>query len=112
MLAEAADRLVQVGIVTSGDAREADQTAGKRAYTGVKGLGWVTWEYFLMLLGVQGVKADMHIRDFVTRALDRTVSAHEAHHLVTEAAHQLDVSPTALDHAVWAHQRSRGPRPS
>lgn len=40
-----------------------------RAYTSVKGLGLVTAEYFLMHLGVDGVKADRMIVRFVNRAL-------------------------------------------
>lgn len=58
----------------------------KRAYTDVRGLGDVTYEYFTMLLGQPGVKADTMVRGFVDAALKeqrmRPVSADEARELV------------------------------
>lgn len=87
----------------------------KKAYTGVKGLGWVTFEYFLMLLGVPGVKADTMIRGFIAEALDvdkDAVSAHHARALVVHAHQEIwpehdGPSLTAYDHGLWLYQRSR-----
>jgi hypothetical protein len=77
--------------------------AHRGAYTGVRGLGPVTWEYLLMLLGHPGVKADTWIRRFVADAIGREPEASEAGSLVKAAATALSVEPTDLDHAIWRH---------
>lgn len=78
----------------------------KRAYTAVHGLGPVTWEYLGMLLGKPGVKADRWILRFVSRGLGRDLSPTEARSLLHEVADHLDATPTELDHAIWAYERS------
>lgn len=85
--------------------------ATKRAYTSVRGLGWITYEYFTMLLGKPGVKADTMICRFINEALMKEglnpVDSHRARHLV-EMAHK-EVYPhirlNHFDHAIWLHQR-------
>ena len=104
-VAHAARNLSDIGASSSREIR-ADE-GHKVAYTSVPGLGWVTWEYFLMLLGITGVKADVHIRAFVNRATGNDVTAGQARELVKGAARTLDVSATVLDHAIWAHERAR-----
>jgi hypothetical protein len=79
--------------------------AHRAAYIGVRGLGPVTWRYFCMLLGAEGVKADTWILRFVEQVLGRRTAA-DADALVTAAAVQLGVSATSLDHAIWQHMRS------
>lgn len=92
--------------VTARDAKEID-----RAYTGVRGLGWVTAEYFRMLLGVPGVKADVMVMRFVNAALAAEgiarVDGRDARELIIQS-HGEDprgVGLTAYEHAVW---RTRG----
>lgn len=107
-LERAACRLVGAGFVSSGDflAAEGALHRAKAAYVGVRGLGAVTFEYFLMLLGRPGIKADRHIVAFVSKALNgRRVDPSQAHALLSAAAHRLKMDPTTLDHAVWQHQR-------
>jgi hypothetical protein len=48
------------------DRNSAEQ---RNAYCGTLGLGPVTWDYFLMLVGHDGVKADTLVTRFVTEAL-------------------------------------------
>lgn len=88
----------------------------KDAYTGVNGLGWVTFEYFLMLLGIPGVKADTMIRRFVADALGvdtGQIPAGKARDLVVAAhgqvAPHLPGGPdlTQFDHGLWLYQRRR-----
>jgi len=98
----AAVALVGAGVRHARDVDPAVSAQGA-AYTGVKGLGPVTWEYFLMLLGHPGVKADTWIRRFVAEAIGRAPGAPEAGSLVTAAAATLGVEPTVLDHAIWRH---------
>jgi hypothetical protein len=97
-------------------ARSADPGALERAFTSAaKGVGKVTFHYFLILLGVPGVKADTMIRAFVDEALHGEgtvgtgdaagVPAERASDLVTAAARELGISASDLDHAIWLHQR-------
>lgn len=103
---EAARNLVDVGVVQADDLEGAN-SEHKKAYTKVHGLGAVTWEYFCMLLGSPGVKADTWIVAAVSRATGRPVAPQEARQIVITAAEALKTNPTELDHALWAHERSR-----
>ncbi|MGO1629791.1 MAG: hypothetical protein ACTHX2_13345 [Microbacterium sp.] len=107
---EAAEALLALepSIVTADDLLSADPYAVKKAYTGVDGLGWVTCEYFQMLLGKPGVKADRMIVRFVNAALTKAgldeVGAREARDLVMQS-HETDSrgaeSLTHYEHAIW-----------
>lgn len=103
---EAAKNLVDVGVIRAANL-DAQNPEHKRAYTRVHGLGAVTWEYFGMLLGKPGVKADTWICRFVERAVGRDVSPREAKSLVMAAAGRLNADATHLDHAIWAYERQR-----
>lgn len=103
-IVEAATNLLAVGVKSAADL-DPHNPEQKEAYTSVHGLGWVTWEYFGMLLGKPGIKADRWIVRFVNRALDREVTAREAKSLLVEAAKGLDSTATELDHAIWAFER-------
>ena len=105
-LADAVGRLREIGVETAEDLRGADEAAARRAWC-VKGLGAVSWDYVLMLTGVQGVKADTMVRRFVTAAVGASVlvSKERAESAVKAAASRLGVTERALDHAIWLHQR-------
>ncbi|TYC98789.1 hypothetical protein FQ377_07155 [Arthrobacter echini] len=103
---EAARNLVGVGVEQADDL-EGINPEHKKAYTKVHGLGSVTWEYFCMLLGTPGVKADTWIVAAVSRAVKRKASPQEAREIVIAVAEALNESPTHLDHALWAYERSR-----
>lgn len=109
---EAAQALKDLGVE---QASQVDPVLHKGAYVSVHGLGWVTWEYFTMLLGKPGVKADTWIVRWVSHALGRTadhVSSHEARELLHETHSRTETtagedtpSLTQLDHAIWSHAR-------
>jgi endonuclease III len=103
---EAAANLVSEG-VRHADDLDVENFSHKKAYTGVHGLGAVTWEYLGMLLGKPGVKADTWICRFVGRGTGHEVSPQEAKRLVMAAAERLAEDPTHLDHAIWAYERQR-----
>jgi hypothetical protein len=103
-IVEAAQRLVGCGVTSSAQLNLDDEDQ-RRAYTGVTGLGWVTWEYFGMLLGQPGVKADRWVIAAVADAVARPVSPYEARDVVLAAAAARGHSPTRLEHALWAHRR-------
>lgn len=120
----AAANLHRLGVIHARDIRilAPDVSAArfrdvKHAYISVQGLGKITFEYFLMLQGIPGVKADVMIRRFVARALglagEDAVSAAGARALVVAAhdrLHGIEHYPgslTAFEHALWQHQRVR-----
>ena len=106
---EAAEALLALDppVRTAADVLTADPAAVKSAYAGVHGLGWVTCEYFQMLLGILGVKADTMIVRFVNTALAAAdlpaVDEAEARRLVIDA-HAVDprgATLTQYEHALW-----------
>jgi hypothetical protein len=107
-IVQAAQNLVAIGLRHAADLTQPTEDH-KRAYTSVYGLGPVTWAYLVMLLGKPDVKADTWIMRFVAGALGRPTSPAESRELLHRAASALDVSPTALDHAIWSYIRTAGP---
>lgn len=111
---DAANVLAAEGITTAAALRDADVVRRKEleaAWRKVVGQrSGITWRYVLMLAGVPGVKPDRMICRFVADALDaprRSVGSEFAAEIVTAAAPELDMSATALDHAIWRFQRGR-----
>lgn len=102
----AAGRLADVGVRHAADL-DPDSVIHRRCYTSVRGLGPVTWEYFCMLLGAEGVKPDRWIVRFVNEAIGAPSSPEDAGALVRQAATSLEGSPMSLDHAIWSYARSR-----
>lgn len=96
---------------TAAEVRERDPQLISNTYASVRGLGGITAEYFLMLLGVPGVKADVMIVRFVNAALAAEnlsrVGAKDARELVVQSHGQDDhgVGLIAYEHAIW---RTRG----
>jgi len=101
-IVSAAARLADAG---ARHAADIDRTSveQRNAYCGTRGLGPVTWDYFLMLVGNDGVKPDTLLTRFVAEALGRKPGSGEVSRLVTEAAKRLDMSASALDHSIWRH---------
>lgn len=104
---EAAKRLTENGIRTSEDLTSEPNSlrTARSAYLSVRGCGPVTWNYFCILLGTDGVKADTMVNRFVAHALGRTTNSKEAERLVLKVADELHLPAHQLDHAIWAHQR-------
>lgn len=106
-IVEAAQRFTAIGVTEPSHLRPND-AEHRNQYTGVSGLGPVTWEYFTMLLSHDGVKADTWIKRFVGRAVQHSVSSEYAGALVKEAAEKLDVDQKKLDHALWSYASTTG----
>lgn len=102
--------LTSADVAARDDAEEID-----RAYISVRGLGRVTAEYFRMLLGVPGVKADVMVIRFVNAALAAEgiarVEGPDARELIvqTHGEDPRGVGLTAYEHAIW---RTRGVIPA
>ena len=106
-IVEAAQRFIDIRVTRPEDLKP-DDAAHREQYTGVSGLGPITWEYLTMLLDSDGVKADTWITRFVQHALQRPVSNEEAGALVEEAAQKLEVTEKSLDHAIWSYASTGG----
>lgn len=100
-----AAELMGAGVNGSAD---IDPRSHGAAFTRVRGVGPVTWRYFLMLLGTPGIKADRMIVRFAADALgvpQQEMTSKRAEALLHEAATDMGVSPTQLDYAAWSYQR-------
>lgn len=104
---EAARALEAVGVITAADITEKNAPEVKRCMQGVAGIGYATTNYFLMLLGRPGAKPDRMVDRSLTRATGAEWSNSDADGLVTAAAEALDVSPAALDHAIWSYESAQ-----
>lgn len=83
----------------------------REQWTSIRGqASGLSWDYLLMLTGVQGVKADRMIRRFVADALgvdEIAISAQDARMLVTAAAARLGVGISDLDYAPLCQRPAR-----
>jgi hypothetical protein len=112
---QAAERLGALHIDSVSDLRTAlaDGRAAEveRAWRGVVSQSsGITWSYFLMLAGHDGVKVDRMILRYVSRAVGAdgaTLSPERSRALVTDVAAQFDIRASTLDHAVWRFESGR-----
>ena len=112
-ITEAANALIAAGVTKAEHVSPEDH---RSAYTRVQGLGKVTWEYFTMLLGHPGIKADTWITRWVSDAVgaDRQLTSAHANELLKQAATELGIDAggaerpnlTQLDHAIWKVART------
>lgn len=65
------------------------------------GVGRATSNFFLIVIGVDGAKADTMVIGFAERALGRRVGQAEAEELVASAAKRIGCRQIELDHAIW-----------
>jgi hypothetical protein len=73
----------------------------------VPGVGEATTSYFMMLLGIPGVKADVMIRRYVGRALGTNVATTTvAAEAVAIAATALGLELMDLEHTIWEVERN------
>jgi hypothetical protein len=63
-----------------------------------------------MLLGRLDVKPDTWIVRFTEQALGRTVAPTEAQALLRDAAREMDIPASTLDHSVWSYLRNQAKR--
>ncbi|MGX1739815.1 hypothetical protein ACWIB8_11730 [Corynebacterium flavescens] len=107
---EAAAGYAALGVDSADDFRSLDPVTVRPIYTNVQGLGYVTFEYFTMLLGIPGVKTDIMVKRFIAEALSsaglENVDAKRTRQLVEEAhfATCLGKDLTHFEHAIWLSQ--------
>lgn len=109
----AASRLQAASVTRVEDLRpRAGEDEVRRAWTGVHGLGWVTWQYFCSLVGIDHFKPDVMLMRFVTSTLQRNVGPAETDALLSSAFDRLlpfqpGLSKRTLDHSIWRLERDR-----
>lgn len=67
----------------------------------------LTWNYFLMLCGLPGVKADRMVTRFTGDAVGRAVGQSEASALVEAVCDRQGWNYTMVDHTLWRFQSGR-----
>lgn len=104
---DVAQRLRHLGVRHAADLR-AGSLDHRGAVTGVVGLGPLTWDYLLLVLGVPDRLADRRLRAFAERVLGCEVSDDALVVLLEHAAQRLSLTVTALELALWRAQGRRG----
>jgi len=103
----AAQGIESLGLVTPIEVVRS-QDLVEEVWVKIKGQGsGISFGYFMMLLGQEGVKPDRMIIRFLEGALSRKVSPDEARKTLAEVAGKLNLSQIQLDHAIWNFQRGR-----
>ncbi|MEA2097867.1 MAG: hypothetical protein U9P70_02225 [Patescibacteria group bacterium] len=68
-------------------------------------IGIALFQWLCLRLGVDTVKPDVHIVNFVSEAIERNVSQEEALDSLLEVAKQTNRKAALLDAAIWHHQK-------
>lgn len=113
-LQEGVQRLVDVGVNTTSDLRQATPERLKKLskeWQKTRGLGPESWRFLTMNAGLDNFKVDRMLRRFYERATNSTPDETPAHHIrgvYVEAARQLNVPQRNLDYAVWSYESPYG----
>lgn len=84
----------------------AQQSDFHRDFSGrVKGLGFAAYCWLIMRLGVDTVKPDQWLHEFVTKTLGHDLDDFELVRVITEAAHRVGRGARELDGAIWESMR-------
>jgi hypothetical protein len=105
-----AGRLRDLDVRHASDLR-ADVVEHRSAVTGIDGLGPLTWDYLLLVVGAPDRPADQRLLRFAERVLGCPVTEDALGVAVQHAAERLEVSATTLELALWRaegrHARGR-----
>jgi hypothetical protein len=110
---DAARRLQATSVNSIPDLTDrADDPGVRQAWTSVHGLGWITWQYFCSLAGIDHLKPDVMLMRFVSDTLGRNVSPAETDVLLSRALSELlserpGLTKRALDHTIWRFERDQ-----
>lgn len=104
---EAADKLRKEGVNVAGNIDVSTAATVKSTLCSVSGIGYATSNYFLMLLGVPGIKPDRMIHRFLKDAAGRAFSNTYAVGVLRAVAAHSGVPEHELDHAIWRYESER-----
>ena len=100
-----AKELLKIKINNLQDVSSTQPDEIKKSLCSIKGIGAATAHMFLMYCGRDDyVKGDVHVCAFVAKALGtEKVGPREAEQIVIGAAGEIDITPRALDYAIWKY---------
>lgn len=104
---EAADKLRKEGVNVAGNIDVSTAATVKSTLRSVSGIGYATSNYFLMLLGVPGIKPDRMIHRFLKDAAGHAFSNTYAVGVLRAVAAHSGVPEHELDHAIWRYESER-----
>jgi hypothetical protein len=104
---EAAGKLREAGINVAADIDSDTATTAKTTLRSVSGIGFATSNYFLMLLGVPGIKPDRMIHRFLKDATGHSFTNAYAAQVLRAVAPHFGVQEHKLDHAIWGYERDQ-----
>lgn len=103
-LLELTNLLVRQGVQTEDDLScWIIKPSNADAMLDIKGIGPKTLDYLKLLVGVQTVAVDRHIRTFVALAGLDLQHYEEIRQVVLDAACILRIDPATLDHRIWRY---------
>lgn len=76
-------------------------------FADIPGFGFVSFQYLRILLGANTIKPDVHISNFIYQATGQRLSAPKLIDLLEAVATKMEVSASALDHAIWRYQSTK-----
>ncbi len=86
--------------------RWAEKSCFKRDFEGrVPGLAFAVYKWLVMRAGVQTIKPDTHLRNFVSSVTGEELDDQPLVDVLTEVAKALNIKPTDLDWRIWEDQR-------
>lgn len=104
---EAAGKLREQGINVAADVDSGTVATTKTTLRSVSGVGFATANYFLMLLGVPGIKPDRMIHRFLKDAAGHAFGNTYAVQVLQAVAAHFGVQEHELDHAIWRYESER-----
>ena len=73
----------------------------------IKGIGYKTVDYLKMLVGIQTIAIDRHLKNFVINAGLILNSYNKIKTLLIETSAELNIDPISLDYSIWVYMNSK-----
>lgn len=73
----------------------------------VKGIGLKTVDYLKMLVGIQTIAIDRHLRNFVSNAGLLIKSYDKIKSILMATSKKLEIDPVSLDYSIWTYMNKR-----
>jgi len=74
---------------------------------GVKGIGFVTYQYLRLMCGADTTKPDVHLKRAVKEGVGKKLPEAEVVQLVEQSAKRMNVKARQLDYALWRYYSKR-----
>lgn len=106
IISDVATRFSDEGIVSATDL--LGSAASRDIWMGTPGLGFATWKYVQLLLGVPTAKPDSLLTRYVTGVIDRPLTPAQIVALIEQTATtEFSIDAHLLDHALWRYESAK-----